>query len=225
MKKTKGSGLFDWQELRYAWYRHKLIGVIKWVARRLRFARQRVCQGYCDMDVWNLYDWFLDVVPDMLQQLKETGVGYPCSEGPTVSQSISLDAYNQATGKDKTISDDEQAAFERGQAEWHARLDKMIFLFHEADEDRCERKNTHEEAFQAAYQEFREKYGVFGERLRKPEEENGISHRLYTLHDVEEYRDIADKYTQEEREIDTYRMKCKDEAFQLFSQWFYALWD
>ena len=61
--------------------------------------------------------------------------------------------------------------------------------------------------------------------MKKPDEENGVSRRLYTPHDVEEYRDIAEKHMQEEREIDKYRMACKDEAFQLFSQWFYALWD
>ena len=101
----------------------------------------------------------------------------------------------------------------------------MIFLFGEADEERCQRKNAHEEAYFAAHREFDAKYGMFGEKLRKPEEENGAGHRLYTLSDVDEYKDIAERYMAEEMEISQYRMACKDEAFQLFSRWFYALWD
>ena len=225
MKKAKGNGLFDWQELHWEWYRHKLAGVFRWFRRELRFARQRVRQGYCDMDVWNLYDWFLDVVPDMLQQLREKGVGYPVTEGPNVSQSISPEVYSRIAEDDKDSSGDEKAAFDRGQAEWHAILDRMIFLFHEADEDRCARKNPYEDEHHQAYLEFEAKYGLFGEKLRKPEDEDNVGHRVYFLHDVDEYRDIDEKYMEEARKIDLYRMGCKDEAFQMFSKWFYALWD
>ena len=66
---------------------------------------------------------------------------------------------------------------------------------------------------------------MFGEKLRKPEDEHNVGHRLYTLHDVDEYRDIAEKYMLEAQEIDKYREACKDEAFQMFNEWFYALWD
>ena len=225
MNNAKGNSLFDWQELRWEWHKHKLAGAFRWFCRELRFARQRVFQGYCDMDVWNLDNWFLDVVPDMLQQLRDKGIGYPCSVGPNVSQSINPTAYNRVTGENTAVSDDEQAAFERGQAEWHAILDKMISLFHEADEERCERKNPYEEEHHKAYCEFEAKYGLFGEKLRKPEDEDGPGHRLYTLHDVDEYRDIAEKYMLEAREIDKYREACKDEAFQMLSRWFYGLWD
>lgn len=225
MKKANGNGLFDWQELRWEWYQHKLAGVFKWFWRELRFARQRVRQGYCDMDVWNLYAWFLDVVPDMLQQLREKGVGYPVTEGTNVSQSISPEVYNRIAKDDKSPSSDEQAAFDRGQAEWHAILDKMIFLFHEADEERCARKNPYEDEYHQAYREFEAKYGMFGEKLRKPEDEDSVGHRVYFLHDVDEYKDIDEKYLEEARKIDKYRMECKDKAFLMFSRWFYALWD
>ena len=225
MKKAKGNGLFDWQELRWEWHRYKLVGVFKWFRRELRFACQRVRQGYCDMDVWNLYDWFLDVVPDMLQQLREKGVGYPVTEGTNVSQSISPEVYSRIAKDDAPPSDDEKAAFDQGQAKWHYTLDMMIFLFHEADEERCERKNPYEDEYHQAYREFEAKYGMFGEKLRKPEDEDSVGHRVYFLHDVDEYRDIDEKYMEEALKIEKYRMECKDEAFQMFSKWFYALWD
>ena len=225
MKRKKGKSLFKREELHCVWHRRGPIGVLRWLFRELRFACQRVYRGYCDSDVWNLYSWFLDVVPDMLLQLKETGACFPCSDPPNVSRSVSVDTGNLATGENTILPEEEHAVSEEGLAEWRDVLDRIIFLFHEADEERCERKNAREEEFQTAYREFIDKYGMFGEKLRKPNDENGGGHRLYTLRDVDEYRDIAEEYLQEAQEIDRYRAKCKDEAFQLFSQWFYGLWD
>ena len=225
MNRKKGNSLFDREELHYAWHRRGPIGVLRWLFRELRFACQRVHRGYSDSDVWNLYSWFLDVVPDMLLQLKETGVDFPCSEAPNASRSVSVDTCNRATGENRILPEEEHAIFEEGLAEWRDVLDRMIFLFHEADEERCKRENPFEQEYAAAYKEFEAKYGLFGEKLRKPEDEDGAGHRLYTLRDVDEYREISEKYMREALEIDGYRTECKDEAFRLFAFWFYALWD
>lgn len=40
-----------------------------------------------------------------------------------------------------------------------------------------------------------------------------------------EYAGIDEKYMTEERKLEAYRNQCKDEVFQLFSQWFFHLWD
>lgn len=225
MKKAKGNGLFKLEDLHFMWWDRKFAGAFRWLRNNLRYARQRIRRGYCDQDTWNLYSWFLDVVPEMLQDMRDHGTGYPCSEGPNVSRSITIDAYNRATGENRTATEQEQAGFDQGLANWNKILDRMIFLFHEADEGRCARKNPHEEAYHAASREFEAKYGMFGEKLRKPEDEDGRGHCLYTLGDVDEYKDIFEQYMREEFEIDKYRVECKNEAFKLFSQWFYGLWD
>ena len=48
----------------------------------------------------------------------------------------------------------------------------MEFLFREANEETCHRKNPYEEAYDQAREAFTRKYGMFGEKL-KTEEEKG----------------------------------------------------
>lgn len=43
--------------------------------------------------------------------------------------------------------------------------------------------------------------------------------------DVPEFADIDKRYYDENREIEEYRHECKDKAFELFSKWFWNLWD
>ena len=46
------------------------------------------------------------------------------------------------------------------------------------------------------------------------------------LYDLElEYKDIEEKYYEEEKALSQYREDCKNEALELFSKWFYSLWD
>ena len=50
----------------------------------MRACWRRITRGWCYGDVWNMYDWFLDVIPDMLDHLADHGSGYPgVDEFPT----------------------------------------------------------------------------------------------------------------------------------------------
>lgn len=53
---------------------------------------------------------------------------------------------------------------------WKGILSEMIFLFREAHEDTCTKKNPFEEEYSRATKEFTEKYGFFGEKLKTEEE-------------------------------------------------------
>ena len=46
----------------------------------------------------------------------------------------------------------------------------MIFMFHEADEDSCSKKNKFEESWTKAYEEFENKYGWDGDGLKSEEQ-------------------------------------------------------
>ncbi len=112
---------------------------------------------------------------------------------------------------------------------WDDILDRMIFLLREASEETCTRTNIYQAEYDAVNEEFRKKYGELGEKLmteqEKHEAQHGRGHRVYFASDLPEYRGITDKYMAEQNNIDTYRNNCKDEAFILFSKWFYSLWD
>lgn len=108
-------------------------------------------------------------------------------------------------------------------------LDEMIFLWREANETTCSKKNRYEQEYQNAQEEFERKYGVFGEKLRSEEdiehEKNTGCRIIYGITKAPEYQEIWDKYSQEQRDIEAYRHECKDQAFDLMKEHFYDLWD
>ncbi|OON85732.1 hypothetical protein BXO88_10760 [Oribacterium sp. C9] len=181
----------------------------------IKNAYQRIRYGYCDRDVWAIDWWFLNVVPNMLEDLKDTAHGYPDSPGD----------YSQVligTGFPEDVD-------EEGMKKWKGILSDMIFLLREANEDTCTKTNPYEEEYEKASKEFTDKYGFFGEGLkteedRAEEKEKGY-HRMYMLSDVPEYKNISDLHYEEERKIAEYRDECKDRGMDLFKTWFWNLWD
>lgn len=60
--------------------RYYLRHPFEWIGdkcRALKWARQRVVRGYADCDVWNLDNWFSDVVSGALTHLAEHHCGWP----------------------------------------------------------------------------------------------------------------------------------------------------
>jgi hypothetical protein len=197
----------------WAWYEEKLSGIIKELGREIRYCHQRICRGYCDHDIFSIYDWFLGIMPSMLEEFRDNLHGCPDAPG-LVSHRVFPDDADKDTESMKV---------------WTAILDKMVFLLKEADENTCGRTNQYEEAFHNASREFEEKYGEWGEKLLTLKEQddmkNNRGQRIYFPGDVEEYKELSDQYMEEERVIAAYRRDCKDEALKLFSEWFFDLWD
>lgn len=52
-----------------------------------------------------------------------------------------------------------------------------------------------------------------------------IGRVLHFSSDLPEYKEIEDKYYAEEKILSQYREECKNQALELFSKWFYYLWD
>lgn len=60
--------------------RYYLLRPWKWFNQlfdNIRAGWRRANKGYCYSDVWNLCDWFLEVMPSMLNDLAEKGCAYP----------------------------------------------------------------------------------------------------------------------------------------------------
>ena len=45
--------------------------------RDLKWAWQRATKGYCFRDLWNINDWFIELIPRMLMEFKERNYSYP----------------------------------------------------------------------------------------------------------------------------------------------------
>lgn len=144
---------------------------IKSIKNKIKMVYQREKRGYADQDVWNIDCWFLDIMPKMLKQLKETSHGYP------------------ATLTEK---------------EWSDILDRMVFLLNEMDEDKCSYDNPYEDEYFSSLKDRFEKVEN-GWRVKKDE--------------------LSKLYFGEEKNKWNYINLCKKEFFDLFSKYFYNLWD
>ena len=183
--------------------------------RNIYHMYQRIKYGYCDRDVWSIDYWFLNVVPNMLEDLKETTHGYP-DQTEQIAHAIAN------TGRPVKIDND-------GMQKWQDILSEMVFLFREANDETCTKENPYEAEYDKANDEFTTRFGFWGDGLKtekeKAEEKRRGAYRMYTLGDVDEYKEIYEKYHAEQRRIGEYQCECKDKGFDLFKLWFFHLWD
>ena len=107
--------------------------------RNLRYMYQRVHYGYCDRDIWMMDDWFLSVIPNMLDELNRTRHGFP---------SALLDKQNMNPDKE---------ANERCDKEWGRILSEMAHCFREANDRTCTRKNPYEDEWRVFWEPSEEK--------------------------------------------------------------------
>ena len=190
---------------------HCIIGIIRHFFNCLKWSGQRINRGYADCDVWDMYSYLQTIIPDMLQNLKDNRMGSPGHLGENY------------TNEDGLLLND------TCHTEWNRILDRMIYLWRESDEETCSKKNIYEKRYMKAFQEFQEEYGPFGSKLRTPEElkEDGKkgTHVLHFMDEVPKYKQISDKYLNEDEKLERYRRECKDKALDMLKQYFYDLWD
>lgn len=163
----------------------------------MEMVKQRVTQGFCDRDLWNIGTWFLSLMPVMLQRYKKLCRGCP-------------------------------ACLEEDPTEWDKILDEMSFLFQEALEETCSRKNPYYDEHMRQFSEFNERFGMFGERLQTEEElarhgRTGCS-TVHFMRELPEYQEIDEKYEAAEKELEEYREQCRVKAMELFTKWMPHLW-
>ena len=173
---------------------------------------QRAEQGYAHADVWNMCDWFTDIIPKMLIDLKnDSGFTKLDRNGnPIIDGSEPWDVYAER---------------------WENMLEKMAYLIKEAGADTCSMKNPYWEELQKYQNEFDKKYpdkNILKTEKELEEEKEG----KFFLHvgpdrdseTGEDYKELRKQWFNYEKKIYEYRVKCKDEFFELFSKYFFDLW-
>lgn len=94
--------------------------------------------------------------------------------------------------------------------EWDNILSKMIFYFEEADDFRCSKQNEYAKSFR----EITWEDGILN-----------LDENKMTDIEKKNYHEIKHKYFNRSIELDKYRDKKKNQAFILFSKYFWNLWD
>ena len=192
---------------------------IKYFFISLKWAYQRVKRGYCERDLSEVKDWFFEIMPEMLNEIKteKSRIPMECYQEAIVALGLNpleyWDAYNKEV---------EELAVKK----WDEILSQIAFLLGEANYDTCTKKNPYEDEFHRIRKEFKAKYGEFGEKLMTKEEKKRAKKGLqkwYFPSDIPEYKEIYESYWDEEKELTEYRKKCAKEGLELFVKWFYRL--
>ena len=191
----------------------------------IKWTWQRATKGYCDLDTYGVGDWFLNTLPDMLESIKNNRVGFPSvlqEEGMEHYGLKSMDEYNTSSEELRDKVDD------YGNEKWGEILSEMIFLLREANEDTCSKVNPYEEEYHRVSEDFRKKYGEWGEKLLTEEEKakakKSGSYPMYLPSHLPEYKEISELYFNKDNKIREYQEQCKDKALEMFTKWFYSLW-
>lgn len=189
---------FNQPEYKKPWH---IIQLIRQIGRDIKWSHQRIWKGYCDNDLLSIDYWFIKIMPKMLKEFKETRHGSP----------MRID-YNPLED-----SLDEKECNQDIHGEWDKKLDRMIFLLGEMDEDSCSRQNP-----------YKDTYSKMCQKLNKPmgkHADESCTHRRPGLKEHSKYRELEENYHAEEIRLNQYRLDCKQEFFELFSAHFYELWD
>lgn len=191
-----------------------------------KWTRQRVKKGYCDRDLYSVSDWFLEVIPNMLVEIKKNKHGIPAAIFNETIESFGLNPEEYWDISRETPADISEQIENRAIQKWEYILDQLIFLLREAKDDTCTKINPFEEQFNLINEEFKCKYGEWGEKLQTPEEKETAkkvgSHRVYFPSDLPEYQEVCKQYFEEQQKLYDYRERCAKEAVELFAKWFYS---
>ncbi len=191
----------------------------KEVFHNLKMCVQRIKNGFCSRDIWSINVWFLNVIPDMLEELAHTTHSYPRrflkSDGFDMEENDKAFARRKSVGFD---TEEENKAF----AKWKGILTEMAFLFREANPSTCRKKNPYQEEHDAAFNEFFKRFGFGGKWVKK---KDGTRVFIRGLRDIPKYRDLDENYCKSERELCEYRANCQKKAFAMFVEYFDDLWD
>lgn len=104
--------------------------------KKIKWAYQRVKRGYSDWDLGDMDYWFLETIPKMLKDFKEKNNAIPTGifeEYFDVHKELGIekeelgDYWNDEV--EKIVMD-----------KWNEMLDRMIFCFTEANEEKCSKE-------------------------------------------------------------------------------------
>lgn len=194
---------------------------IKDTITNLKWSRQRRKKGYCEYDLYSISDWFIKVMPNMIDEVRVKRLGIPAVLLEEAGKPYIDDPLKDFV----SLPEDVQDKIEKdANKKWDEILVRMAFLMREAHEDTCSRKNPYEEKYHKDREEFTSKYGDFGEKLLTKEDKEYASktggRRAYFMYELPEYAEISNNYFEEEDKLRNYREACQKEGIAMFVKWF-----
>lgn len=53
---------------------------------KMLYRKQRAKKGYCDEDLYSIFNWFIKIFPKMLGEFAECTFGYPCKKSEMIAE-------------------------------------------------------------------------------------------------------------------------------------------
>ena len=122
---------------------------IRCIPRLVKHSWQRISKGYCHLDVLDLDVWFLKTVPDMIKELRNSTISFPVAVAYRYIEEhkdeLGMDYETYINWKHDGSEEDKkrEKIDELCRNEWFRILERMVFLFREADEDTCSRQSKY----------------------------------------------------------------------------------
>ncbi|MCL2649488.1 MAG: hypothetical protein FWD60_00495 [Candidatus Azobacteroides sp.] len=183
---------------------YRIFYKIKEFPRDVKHIYQRARKGYSYRDLWSIDYWFMEIMPKMLTDFKKNLHGCPAQF---------------TTNDDGTQHQD----IEKGMKDWEDIIERMIFYFREMNDNTCSMKNEFEDEYFKQLHKPNE-----GKPVKEwfiPCEEDEQHGKLYRLNEGEVDPELEENYRKKMLEIETYKDNMKNEGFELFSKYFWDLWD
>jgi len=174
--------------------------------RAIRYAWQRIHRGWDETAIWSIDYWLCEIMPDMLQQLKETKHGVPiaCFDDP----------YDP-------MGDYSEEEHQKASARFDSYLDEMAEGFRAA----LRIQNHTQPVVEELYDIFHERYpgeSVFIFDREREEDETFL--KSITHPGLEEIEKELN-YDVVRKQQETEDWKKFHRGMILFHQWFFSLWD
>lgn len=144
----------------------------KWY-RKLENFYQRGKKGYCNEDLWDLYDWFTKLFPKMLDEFLINTNGFPCGMCPTDVE-------------------DQDFWYKEQQRKWEYEVKKLIWDLREANDETCSEKNNIDYDFKFEFVKEDKKSPFSTLNIVYPTEQDKLNSKL----SLERHKEI-DRYKEE----------------------------
>lgn len=169
--------------------------------RTLKYNNQRKKRGFSDYDIFEIDTWFIKIMPEMLQELINCYIGFPC---------IIAEEYFKKQSKTYNICEElSEETEEEIHNYWINILKEMRQAFLNADNETTSFKNEYEDEYLEKFIENKDIKEIF----------NAKNENL-----TKEKKELKEKYQKEYKSLEDFLNKNKKKALNMFVKYFDCLW-
>ena len=189
--------------------------------------RQRAKKGYSWYDLCDIDEFFQTTFVNMIREFEENKISYPelqfeeveSFEVAWVNEQFAeiVEPIKKSKWFDNCSEEDfDEYSIKDPYIRWRLVLRRIAYCLEQTSEELCSEVNEYQEEY------FDKKFGHIKciDDLFIPNEDNP---KLYKLNTKEVSKKLERKFEKRQKEIEKYKIKMKNEAFNLISKYFFNL--